>query len=145
MIDKKMKVQKQSGFSLIELLIVVVIIGIVGSIALPYLLKAKHASENATMFATLRTMSSAQINFYTLNSRYATLVELNALQNNSYGTTTGNNLRRGGFIIDMGNVAASDPSLRSDFTMTATRTMDAEELPYIISVNASGRIVQVTP
>lgn len=140
-----MKKNNQSGFSLIELLLVVVIIGIIASISLPYLKKAKYASENAAMFATLRTMATSQIDFYTHNSRYATLSELNTAQSNAFGTTTGNTIRRGNFTIDMGDVTPTDPGLRNNFTITATKTMDSNDLPYIISVSASGRIVQITP
>jgi prepilin-type N-terminal cleavage/methylation domain-containing protein len=140
-----MKNQNQSGFSLIELLIVIVIIGIIASIAFPYLIKARYASENAAMYATLRTISSAQIGFYTQNSRYATLSELNAVYENAYGTTVGNNIRRGSFTLDMGDIESDDPQLRADFIITATKTINPSDLPYIISVNSSGRIVQITP
>ena len=140
-----MKRNTQSGFSLIELLLVVVIIGVVASVALPYLVKAKYASENAAMYASLRTISSAQIDFYSRNNRYATLSELNQSQGNNLGTLIGANLRRGSFMLDMGDVTENDPSLRNDFTITATKTLDSVDLPYIISVNASGRIVQITP
>ena len=140
-----MKGNVQKGFSLIELIIVVAIIGIIATIAMPYLKKAKNASENASMLATLRTMSSSQIEFFTQNNRYAILSELNATHSNAYGTTSGNNIYRGGFTLDMGTVTATDASLRNDFTITATKTVDAADLPYIISVNSSGRIVQITP
>lgn len=140
-----MKGNKQKGFSLIELIIVVAIIGIIATIAMPYLKKAKYASENAAMLATLRTMSSAQIEFFTHNSRYASLSELNAANSNSFGTTAGENIYRGSFTLDMGVSSSSDPSLRQDFTITATKTLDAADFPYIISVNSTGRIVQITP
>ncbi len=140
-----MKKNNQSGFSLIELLLCVVIIGIIATISFPYLQKAKYASENAAMFATLRTMATTQIDFYSRNSRYATLNELNTNQSNVFGTTIGTSIRRGNFTIDMGDVAPTDPSLRTNFTITATKTIDASDLPYIISVSATGRIVQIAP
>ena len=140
-----MKRTNQSGFSLIELLLVVVIIGIIASVALPYLIKAKYAAENASMFSTLRSMSSAQLNFYSQNGRYATLPELNVSQHQVFGTTIGTNIRRGNFNIDMGDVTAADVSLRTNFTMTATKTLDANDLPYVIAVSADGRVVQITP
>jgi prepilin-type N-terminal cleavage/methylation domain-containing protein len=142
---KEMKRNKQSGFSLIELLLVVVIIGIIATVALPYLIKAKYAAENGSMFATLRAMASAQINFYSQNGRYATLPELNISQHQVFGTTVGNNIHRGSFTIDMGSVAASDPSLRTNFTITATKTVGYNDLPYVIAISADGRVVQITP
>lgn len=140
-----MKGNNQSGFSLIELLMVVVIVGLIASIAFPYLIKAKYAAENGSMYATLRSMSTCQINFYAQNNRYATLSELNTSQNQVFGTTVGNNIRRGNFIIDMGSVTATDASLKTNFTITATKSIDSLDLPYVIAVGADGRVVQITP
>ena len=47
---------KQSGFSLIELLIVVAIILVIAAIAIPNLIKSRQRANDASAAATLRTL-----------------------------------------------------------------------------------------
>ena len=56
---------KQKGFSLIELLIVVAIILIIAAIAIPNLLRSKIAANQASAVGSLRTLNTACIAYST--------------------------------------------------------------------------------
>src|SRR5580692_10030265 len=60
-----MRTNKQKGFSLIELLIVVAIILIIAAIAIPNLLRSKMAANEASAVASLRTLNTVIVEYST--------------------------------------------------------------------------------
>src|SRR5581483_11226837 len=70
--QRRMMRNKQKGFSLIELLIVVAIILIIAAIAIPNLLRAKIAANQASAVGSLRTLNTACVAYSTSYGQFPT-------------------------------------------------------------------------
>src|SRR5215469_10922066 len=113
--------QKTKGFSLIELLIVVAIILIIASIAIPNLLRSKMSANEAAAVSVLRNVHNAQAVYiveYTSSVGYAnTLIKLGPGNPCSKATAC---------LTDQLVGCAAEPCLKSGYMFYLTSTSAAE-------------------
>ena len=117
---------RQKGFSLIELLIVVAIILIIAAIAIPNLLRSKMAANEASAVGSLRTVNTACVLYSTTYGSYpATLARLGPATTATSTTAD---------LVD--SVLSSGAKSGYRFTYTATSTdSSGNVLAYTITAN----------
>jgi prepilin-type N-terminal cleavage/methylation domain-containing protein len=112
--------RSEKGVTLVELLLVVVIAGLIASVAVPSLIKGRQAANAAVAVGQLRLMHINQSLFRAQRSRYARLSELNSFANNTHGRTVGSSLQHKDFTFIM-FPTPSAASLRREFNIIGYR------------------------
>jgi prepilin-type N-terminal cleavage/methylation domain-containing protein len=139
-----MKFQRHNGFSLVELLIVVVVIGIIAAVAIPSLLGARTAAQKADAVSTLRIIGTLETMFRVSNTRYARLREINQMNGDTLGTNAGPTLRRQNYVFQMSPTAPTDEELANQYRIFASGRGHDGTL-YQLRLDADGAITQIAP
>lgn len=84
--DTMAHIQDSRGFTLVELLVVVAVIGVVAAIATPGLLRSRMAGNEASAIGSLRSIVAAQQDFGVISRGFAT--DLTTLASVCPGATT---------------------------------------------------------
>lgn len=127
---------KTKGFSLVELLIVVGIILILASLAIPNFMRARRSANEASAVGSLKAIASGQLVYRHTQGVYADLNKLN--QDTVIDSVLGSGSKSGyvfdsaaGSAPDLQFTATAEPAVSTGWTATGARFFYVDETQVI--------------
>ena len=127
--------EAQKGFSLVELLLVIIIIAVLAAVAIPNLLSSRRTANEASAISSLRTIHSAESAYqiaFGNGSDYAVLTSLAAAGLIDGALGTADTSTKSGYVF---NVTITTPNF---YCGTATAAVQASTGDRSFAVSQSG-------